>query len=84
MACCHGDPQKGAIADKNNATDGDILVTWALAEGARRFGNPGVSGGGENRSRKRSARKLSRIFRRPLFWRRARPALLAKTNWTGR
>ena len=25
-------------ADKNNATDGDILVAWALAEGARRFG----------------------------------------------
>jgi endo-1,4-beta-D-glucanase Y len=34
------DPQKGAIADKNNATDGDILVAWALSEGARRFGKP--------------------------------------------
>jgi len=34
------DPQKGAVADKNNATDGDILVAWALAEGARRFGKP--------------------------------------------
>jgi endo-1,4-beta-D-glucanase Y len=32
------DSQKGEIADKNNATDGDILVAWALAEGARRFG----------------------------------------------
>jgi endoglucanase len=31
------DPQKNAIADKNNATDGDILVAWALAEGGRRF-----------------------------------------------
>ena len=34
------DPKTGAIADKNNATDGDILVAWALAEGARRFGEP--------------------------------------------
>jgi endoglucanase len=34
------DPQQGAIADKNNATDGDILVAWALSEGARRFGKP--------------------------------------------
>jgi endo-1,4-beta-D-glucanase Y len=34
------DPQKGAIADKNNATDGDILIAWALAEGARRFARP--------------------------------------------
>ena len=41
------DPQKGEIADKNNATDGDILVAWALAEGARRFGKPDVSGGGQ-------------------------------------
>ncbi len=32
------DPKKGQIADPNNATDGDILVAWALAEGARRFG----------------------------------------------
>jgi endoglucanase len=31
------DPRKGQIADANNATDGDILVAWALAEGARRF-----------------------------------------------
>ncbi len=27
------DPQKGAITDTNNATDGDILVAWALAQG---------------------------------------------------
>lgn len=32
------DAQKGAVADKNNATDGDILVAWALAEAADRFG----------------------------------------------
>lgn len=31
------DPSKNQIVDKNNATDGDILVAWALAEGARRF-----------------------------------------------
>jgi len=32
------DPKKGEIADKNNATDGDILVAWALAEAAQQFG----------------------------------------------
>ena len=32
------DSKKEQVADKNNATDGDILVAWALAEGARRFG----------------------------------------------
>jgi endoglucanase len=26
--------------DKNNATDGDMLVAWALAEGAKRFNRP--------------------------------------------
>jgi endo-1,4-beta-D-glucanase Y len=34
------DPSKGAVADHNNATDGDILVAWGLAEGARRFARP--------------------------------------------
>ena len=34
------DPKKGQIADTNNATDGDILVAWGLAEGARRFARP--------------------------------------------
>jgi endoglucanase len=28
------------VVDKNNATDGDILVAWALAEGAKRFNRP--------------------------------------------
>ena len=34
------DAKKQEVADKNNATDGDILVAWALAEGARRFARP--------------------------------------------
>lgn len=34
------DSKTQQIADTNNATDGDILVAWALAEGARRFGRP--------------------------------------------
>jgi len=34
------DPQKGAITDPNNATDGDILVAWALAQGAQKFNRP--------------------------------------------
>jgi len=34
------DPQKGAITDPNNATDGDILVAWALARAAQKFDRP--------------------------------------------
>ena len=29
-----------AVADTNNATDGDILIAWGLAQGAKRFGRP--------------------------------------------
>jgi endoglucanase len=32
------DPRKKTVGDINNATDGDILVTWALARAAKRFG----------------------------------------------
>ena len=28
------------VKDANNATDGDILIAWALAEGGERFGRP--------------------------------------------
>ena len=28
------------VADQNNATDGDILIAWALAEAAKRFDRP--------------------------------------------
>lgn len=28
------DPEAGAVSDRNNATDGDMLVAWALAEAA--------------------------------------------------
>ncbi len=34
------DPGKEQVSDKNNATDGDILIAWGLAEGARRFSRP--------------------------------------------
>ena len=34
------DPGKGAVADLNTATDGDILVAWALADAARQFNRP--------------------------------------------
>ena len=34
------DPATAAVADTNNATDGDILIAWGLAEGAKRFGRP--------------------------------------------
>jgi endo-1,4-beta-D-glucanase Y len=38
LAAWKWDPRTGAIADLNNATDGDILIAWALSEGAGRFG----------------------------------------------
>ncbi|MDX7949578.1 glycosyl hydrolase family 8 [Lichenihabitans sp. Uapishka_5] len=34
------DPAVKAVTDTNNATDGDILVAWALAEAAKRFHRP--------------------------------------------
>ena len=34
------DPAKGAVTDTNTATDGDILVAWALADAARQFNRP--------------------------------------------
>jgi endoglucanase len=34
------DQKKGAITDLNNATDGDMLVAWALARGAKIFDRP--------------------------------------------
>jgi endoglucanase len=30
-------------SDPNNATDGDIFIAWALARGAQRWGDPGLS-----------------------------------------
>jgi len=30
-------------ADMNNATDGDIFITWALARGAKRWGQPALA-----------------------------------------
>ena len=32
------DPKRGEIADRNDATDGDLLIAWALARAAKRFG----------------------------------------------
>jgi endoglucanase len=34
---------KNPIADKNNATDGDLLIAWALARAARRWHAPGYA-----------------------------------------
>ena len=34
------DPVSGAVSDRNNATDGDILVAWALAEAADLWKSP--------------------------------------------
>ena len=31
------------VLDKNNAADGDLLIAWALAVGARKWNNPGYS-----------------------------------------
>lgn len=32
--------QPNPVADPNNATDGDVMIAWALAEAARRWGGP--------------------------------------------
>lgn len=37
LAAWKWDPKTQAVADTNNATDGDILIAWALAEAAKRF-----------------------------------------------
>ena len=34
LAAWRWDPVKRAVSDRNNATDGDILIAWALAEAA--------------------------------------------------
>jgi endoglucanase len=38
------------VKDRNNATDGDLLIAWALAEGGREWNNPGYT---------RQARKIA-------------------------
>lgn len=40
LAAWKWDPVTEEVADRNNATDGDILIAWALAVAARRFGRP--------------------------------------------
>lgn len=37
LAAWKWDPKTGEIADTNNATDGDILIGWALSRGAQTF-----------------------------------------------
>ena len=32
------DPQQGQVTDLNNASDGDLLIAWALVRAAKRFG----------------------------------------------
>ena len=34
------DPKPGAVADRNNASDGDVLIAWALSKAAKSFGRP--------------------------------------------
>ncbi len=40
LASWKWDPEKQAATDRNNATDGDLLIAWALARAARTFGEP--------------------------------------------
>ncbi len=40
LAAWKWDPATRKVADSNNATDGDILIAWALWEGARTFARP--------------------------------------------
>jgi endo-1,4-beta-D-glucanase Y len=40
LAAWKWDSREGRVTDVNNATDGDILIAWALWDGARRFNRP--------------------------------------------
>lgn len=40
LAAWKWDPATGAVADRNNATDGDLLIAWALVRAAEAFGVP--------------------------------------------
>lgn len=40
LASWKWDPARKAVADPNNASDGDILIAWALARAAERFDRP--------------------------------------------
>ena len=40
LAWCHRPGQPSHPGDRNNATDGDLLAAWALAEAADRWGKP--------------------------------------------
>jgi endoglucanase len=35
-----------AVPDRNNATDGDLMIAWALLRAGRRWGDPGYTGQG--------------------------------------
>ena len=39
LAWCHRPDDPGRPGDRNNATDGDLLTAWALAEAANRWGH---------------------------------------------
>lgn len=43
LAAWKWSPAEGRAVDLNNATDGDILIAWALAEAGRRFADPALT-----------------------------------------
>jgi endoglucanase len=61
------DPKKGQIADMNNATDGDILVAWALAEGGRRFARPDYFEPAKQIAQAIGAKMIQRTDRGPIL-----------------
>ena len=40
LAAWKWDPKSAAVSDKNNATDGDLLIAWALLRAAKMFKQP--------------------------------------------
>lgn len=60
LAAWKWDPAAGKVTDTNNATDGDILLAWALADGAQRFGRPDYRAAAE-----RIARAVGAVLVRP-------------------
>lgn len=51
LAAWKWDPAGKGVVDPNNATDGDVLIAWGLAEGSKRFGRPDYRAAAERLAR---------------------------------
>jgi endoglucanase len=54
------EPQRG-VTDRNNATDGDLLVAWALARAAEKWRVPELAGAGRRIAQEVRAKLVKRV-----------------------